>query len=98
VSVWDKVVGQSIVPALQRTVADAAQALEGGHGGSMTHAWLFTGPPGSGRSVLARAFAAALQCPDGGCGQCPECNDVRAGTHPDVASLTTASTSTGSGG
>ena len=29
----------------------------------MTHAWLFTGPPGSGRSVAARAFAAALQCP-----------------------------------
>ena len=38
----------------------------------MTHAWLFTGPPGSGRSVAARAFAAALQCAHGGCGDCPE--------------------------
>nr|WP_174257586.1 DNA polymerase III subunit delta' [Phytoactinopolyspora alkaliphila] len=74
---------------MQRTVADAAQALGGGSSGSMTHAWLFTGPPGSGRSVMARAFAAALQCPDGGCGHCRECADVRSGTHPDVASLTT---------
>ena len=42
----------------------------------MTHAWLFTGPPGSGRSVAARAFAAALQCPDGGCGTCHACRTV----------------------
>ena len=35
----------------------------------MTHAWLFTGPPGSGRSNAARAFAAALQCQFGGCGE-----------------------------
>src|SRR5262249_37995880 len=52
--------------------------------GGMTHAWLFTGPPGSGRSVAARAFAAALQCGRGGCGQCPECRTTRAGTHADV--------------
>jgi DNA polymerase-3 subunit delta' len=51
---------------------------------AMTHAWLFTGPPGSGRSVAARAFAAALQCPDGGCGDCEECHTVLAGSHPDV--------------
>jgi DNA polymerase-3 subunit delta' len=50
----------------------------------MTHAWLFTGPPGSGRSVAARAFAAALQCPDGGCGHCHACRTVLAGTHADV--------------
>jgi DNA polymerase III subunit delta' len=50
----------------------------------MTHAWLFTGPPGSGRSVAARAFAAALLCPFGGCGQCPSCRQVRAGTHADL--------------
>jgi DNA polymerase III subunit delta' len=66
--------------------------------GAMTHAWLFTGPPGSGRSVAARAFAAALLCPEGGCGappgghggvvppgqQCPSCTQVRAGTHADL--------------
>src|SRR5690349_17616873 len=50
----------------------------------MTHAWLFTGPPGSGRSVAARAFAAALLCPYGGCGRCPSCHQVRAGTHADL--------------
>ena len=50
----------------------------------MTHAWLFTGPPGSGRSVAARAFAAALLCPDRGCGRCASCRQVRAGTHADL--------------
>jgi len=52
--------------------------------GGMTHAWLFTGPPGSGRSVAARAFAAALLCPYGGCGQCASCHQVQAGTHADL--------------
>jgi DNA polymerase III subunit delta' len=91
VSVWDAVIGQSVVPALQRTVSDATAARHGGGsvGTAMTHAWLFTGPPGSGRSVVARAFAAALQCPNEGCGECPECTDVRTGTHPDVANLVT---------
>lgn len=53
----------------------------------MTHAWLITGPPGSGRSVAALCFAAALQCTsDGvpGCGQCRACTTTMAGTHPDV--------------
>src|SRR4051794_41823288 len=50
----------------------------------MTHAWLFTGPPGSGRSVAARAFAAALQCPAGGDGTCHECRTVLHGSHADV--------------
>ena len=51
---------------------------------AMTHAWLFTGPPGSGRSVAARAFAAALQCASGGCGTCADCHQALAGTHSDV--------------
>jgi DNA polymerase III subunit delta' len=50
----------------------------------MTHAWLFTGPPGSGRSVAARAFAAALLCASGGCGECPSCRQVAAGSHADL--------------
>jgi DNA polymerase-3 subunit delta' len=51
----------------------------------MTHAWLFTGPPGSGRSVAARALAAALQCRAGtGCGRCPGCHTTLTGTHADV--------------
>ncbi len=80
-SVWDDVVGQeSAVATLQRAVADPA---------SMTHAWLLTGPPGSGRSNAARAFAAALQCPQGGCGHCHECRTVLRGAHPDVSVVAT---------
>ena len=75
-SVWDQVVGQpTVVAELQAAVADP---------GAMTHAWLFTGPPGSGRSVAARAFAAALQCPDGGDGTCHACRTVLSGAHADV--------------
>jgi len=74
VSVWDQLAGQeAVVGQLQAAVA-----------GRMTHAWLFTGPPGSGRSVAARAFAAALLCENGGCGVCPSCRQVRAGTHADL--------------
>jgi DNA polymerase-3 subunit delta' len=74
--VWTQVIGQpDVVAELRAAVADPA---------AMTHAWLFTGPPGSGRSVAARAFAAALQCPDGGCGTCHACRTVLAGTHADV--------------
>jgi DNA polymerase-3 subunit delta' len=80
-TVWDDVVGQeSAVAALQGAVANPA---------AMTHAWLVTGPPGSGRSVAARAFAAALQCPQGGCGVCQACTTTLAGTHPDVTLLAT---------
>ncbi|MFD5395442.1 DNA polymerase III subunit delta' [Streptomyces sp. NPDC127097] len=63
-----------------------------GGASQMTHAWLFTGPPGSGRSTAARAFAAALQCvsPDRalggapGCGFCDGCHTALIGTHADV--------------
>ena len=74
--VWTQLVGQpAVVDELRSAIADPA---------AMTHAWLFTGPPGSGRSVAARAFAAALQCPAGGDGTCHECRTVLAGTHADV--------------
>lgn len=56
----------------------------------MVHAWLFTGPPGSGRSVAATCFAAALQCEHPeivGCGECRACHTVLAGTHADVHHL-----------
>jgi len=76
VTVWDSLVGQ------QRAVA-TLQAAAAGTG--MTHAWLFTGPPGSGRSNAAVAFAAALQCDAGGCGECEACLTTLAGSHPDVA-------------
>jgi DNA polymerase III subunit delta' len=74
--VWAGVVGQpAAVAELRAAVADPT---------AMTHAWLFTGPPGSGRSVAARAFAAALQCPDGGDGTCHACHTVLTGTHADL--------------
>ena len=80
-SVWDDVIGQeSAVATLRRAVSEPA---------AMTHAWLLTGPPGSGRSVAARAFAAALQCPDGGCGSCRECRTALDGTHADVDVIAT---------
>src|SRR6202035_1420089 len=63
---------------------DVLRGKAGRQAGGMAHAWLLTGPPGSGRSVAARAFAAALLCPDQGCGKCPSCHQVRAGTHPDL--------------
>jgi DNA polymerase-3 subunit delta' len=53
-------------------------------GQEMSHAWLFTGPPGSGRSNIAKAFAAALVCQEKGCGSCEACKTALAGTHPDI--------------
>ena len=52
--------------------------------GAIAHAWLFTGPPGSGRSLAARAFAAAVLCDARGCGHCPSCRQVAAGSHADL--------------
>ncbi|MFC3689559.1 DNA polymerase III subunit delta' [Aquipuribacter hungaricus] len=83
-SVWDAVVGQErAVGVLRRAVERQAERS------ALAHAWLLTGPPGSGRSVAARAFAAALQCPTGGCGACPDCREALAGSHPDVTVLAT---------
>jgi DNA polymerase III subunit delta' len=72
--------GPGAPPADAVTAGPAAPRAEVG----MTHAWLFTGPPGSGRSVAARAFAAALLCPGRGCGECPACHQVAAGSHADL--------------
>jgi DNA polymerase III subunit delta' len=78
-AVFGELTGQEIVvDQLQRAVASADA------GSGTMHAWLFTGPPGSGRSVAARAFAAALLCEFQGCGTCPSCHQVAAGTHADV--------------
>ncbi|RKS70706.1 DNA polymerase III delta prime subunit [Actinomadura pelletieri DSM 43383] len=77
-SVWDDLVGQESV------VAQLSSAAESD--GDLAHAWLFTGPPGSGHITAARAFAAALQCQQvpRGCGHCPSCHQVLQGTHADV--------------
>jgi DNA polymerase-3 subunit delta' len=61
----------------------------------MSHSWLFTGPPGSGRSNAAIAFAAALQCEAGGCGDCHACHTALGGSHADVAVVRTQKLSIG---
>jgi DNA polymerase-3 subunit delta' len=87
--VFSDLVGQDeAVEVLRRAAESAARIVDGTAtgNGAMTHAWIFTGPPGSGRSIAARAFAAALECErDGaGCGECHGCRTVLGGTHADV--------------
>lgn len=83
--VWADLVGQDSAVTTLRGAAESAHAS----GNGMTHAWLVTGPPGSGRSNIALAFAAALLCPRGGCGECDKCALVAARTHPDLTVLAT---------
>jgi len=86
--VWAELIGQDLaVETLQRAVQGGSHA--------MSHAWLVTGPPGSGRSNAARAFAAALQCPRGGCGECSDCRSALSGAHPDVTLVRTEQLSIG---
>lgn len=91
--VWTDLIGQDrVVEVLTRAVRSRDA---GGNRRAMTHAWLFTGPPGSGRSNAARAFAAALQCAAGGCGECNTCVTVLSGAHPDVTLVRTEQLSIG---
>lgn len=86
--VWAELIGQEqAVETLRRAVAGESHA--------MSHAWLLTGPPGSGRSNAARAFAAALQCEWGGCGVCNDCRTSLTGAHPDVTLVRTEMLSIG---
>jgi len=71
--VFDSLVGQDDVVAVLRRYVELP-----------SHAYLFTGPPGAGKVEAARAFAAALECPQNGCGTCDECTRVLRGSHPDV--------------
>ena len=80
--IWHEMAGQD------EAVAQVALAVRKRDEG-VFHSWLITGPPGSGRSNLALAFATALQCPDQGCGTCHSCTIAKAGTHPDIAVLST---------
>lgn len=84
-SVFNALIGQDeVVAQLSRAAVDAQKIVNGETGSAMTHAWLITGPPGSGRSTSALAFAAALVCPNGGCGKCVDCQNALAGTHVDI--------------
>ena len=77
-SVFDNLVGQEHVVEIIKNAVAATDTQ------SMTHAWVFTGPPGSGRSSAAVAFAQALVCSDNGCGTCNACRSAASGAHPDV--------------
>lgn len=91
-SVFDDLVGQRSVRDQLERAALAARSTGGpSENSAMSQAWLFTGPPGSGRSVAARMFAAALECTSDvpGCGECHACKTVMGGTHPDVEVVAT---------
>ena len=84
-SVYDELIGQShLIETLSAAVKAAASGEESQE---MTHAWIFTGPPGSGRSSAAIAFAQALVCKENGCGTCNECITAKSGAHPDIEIL-----------
>ncbi|MGX9887366.1 DNA polymerase III subunit delta' [Streptomyces sp. NPDC002276] len=107
-TVWDDLVGQEKVSEqLDAAARDADAFVTAATTGTpppeaskMTHAWLFTGPPGAGRNQAARAFAAALQCvsPDRalggspGCGFCDGCHTALIGTHADVTTVAAVGT------
>jgi DNA polymerase-3 subunit delta' len=81
-SVFTSLIGQDhIVEQLNHAVQ---VAKSGESSQAMTHSWLFVGPPGSGRSNAAIAFAASLVCKENGCGRCVDCTTVLASTHVDV--------------
>jgi DNA polymerase-3 subunit delta' len=74
-SVWDQVTGHAAAVATLREVVASDR---------VAHAWLFLGPPGTGKLHVAKVFAAALNCPDGGDGSCDLCRRILRGVHPDV--------------
>ena len=87
-SVFETLIDQGeTIAILQRAVDAARDSLDESQ--DMTHAWLFTGPPGSGRSNAALAFAASLVCSTGGCGSCVDCRTALSGSHADVELIQT---------
>ena len=86
-SVFDDLVGQEHIFDILKSAVLASRT--GSDSQEMTHAWVFTGPPGSGRSSAAIAFAQALICPNQGCGTCNECQSAATGGHADVEVIRT---------
>jgi DNA polymerase-3 subunit delta' len=80
--VWAELLGQpEAIGQLEIAIRSKAEGVY--------HAWLITGPPGSGRSNMAQAFAAALLCEKNGCAECKSCLMAAAGSHPDISTLST---------
>ena len=87
-SVFDDLIDQeAVIAILNDAVAASKDPINNTQG--MTHSWLFTGPPGSGRSNAAIAFAAALLCESGGCATCINCTSVIDGSHADIELIRT---------
>ena len=87
-AVWDELTGQAEAIAIVEA-AVASASLGGSDDSSMTHSWLITGPPGSGRSNLAYAFATALLSDGTPEGDAATARQVAARTHPDLGVLST---------
>ena len=88
-SVFGSLIDQTEVISILKDAVEASRMVDN-KTQSMTNTWLFTGPPGSGRSNAAIAFAAALVCKDGGCSECNDCMSTIIGTHADVELIKTA--------
>ena len=88
-SVFGSLIDQAEVISILKDAVEASRMVDN-KTQSMTNTWLFTGPPGSGRSNAAIAFAAALVCKDGGCSECNDCMSTIIGTHADVELIKTA--------
>lgn len=88
-SVFGSLIDQTEVISILKDAVEASRMVDN-KTQSMTNTWLFTGPPGSGRSNAAIAFAAALVCKDGGCSKCNDCMSTIIGTHADVELIKTA--------
>ena len=94
-TVWDLLVGQPRAAEALKAAAEAGRRIAAGespeNNAALAHAWLVTGPPGSGRTVAARALGAALQCTGEpvGCGKCHGCTSSMAGNNADVQTIST---------
>ncbi len=106
-TVWDAMIGQpeakrllqaaaadgrAVVERRARGSADGTEPVVSPESsGALSHAWLITGPPGSGRSIAAKCLAAALQCTGEvvGCGECPGCHTTMINSNVDVKQYAT---------
>ena len=86
-STFSDLIGQEHIIEILKGAVVASRTGEESQ--EMTHAWVFTGPPGSGRSSTAVAFAQSLICPNNGCGTCNDCNSAKTHGHPDVEIIRT---------
>jgi DNA polymerase III subunit delta' len=84
-SPFNELVGQELVIEVLKSAVAASRTNDESQ--EMTHAWLFTGPAGSGLSSVANAFAQSLICPNGGCGECNSCSLTKLSFHPDVENM-----------